>query len=43
MMEISELSLDAARALAASARTLGTDCSICSVAFERGVRCGFGG
>lgn len=30
----------AARTLAASSRTLGTDCWICSVAFERGVRCG---
>ena len=29
-----------ARALAASSRTLGTDCWICSVALERGVRCG---
>jgi len=43
MIEMSELSVDAARALAASASTLGTDCSICSVALERGVRCGFEG
>lgn len=42
-MDMSELSVDAARALAASASTLGTDCSSCSVAFERGVRCGFEG
>lgn len=41
MMDMSELSLEAARALAASASTLGTDCSICSVALERGVRCGW--
>lgn len=43
MTEMSALSLEAARALAASASTLGTDCSICSVALERGVRCGFDG
>jgi hypothetical protein len=32
-----------ARMAAAESRTEGTECSSCSVVFERGIRCGLGG
>jgi hypothetical protein len=43
ILSSSRADVDDARMVAALSRTEGTLCSSCSVVFERGVRCGFGG